>query len=151
MNDPAAPQASPAQQRFVEADENTIIDLKRKLVWTKQDSWQMSGEWMSWTQARDYAKDLGQKHFSGYSDWRMPSMEEARSLFDKKQENADHMGQKAFLQSIFPKGFGFLCWTRDTRTKIQAVRFNYRKGGITYDDIYRTSRGATRFCREMKK
>ncbi len=152
MNDPAAaPQASPANPRFVDGDEDTIIDMKRKLIWAKKDSWQLTGKWMSWTQARDYAVELGKQRFAGYSDWRMPSMEEARSLFDRNQENADHMGQKAHLQSIFPKGFGFLCWTRDTRTKIQAVRFNFRKGGITYDDIYRTSRGATRFCREMKK
>ena len=152
MIDPAeAPKEPPDNQRFVEGDADTIIDLKKKLVWTKQDSWQLSGKWMSWTQVRDYGKELGQKRFAGYGDWRMPTRDEARSLYDKNQENADHMGQKAYLQSIFPKGFGFLCWTSDTRTKIQAIRFNYRRGGITYDDIYRTSRGATRFCRDIQK
>ena len=142
---------STSQARFVSGDEDTVIDLKRKLVWTRQDTWQMTGQWMNWVQSRDYALELNKKSFAGFKDWRLASTEEAKSLFDKKQDNKDHMGQNAHLQGIFPEGYGFLCWTKDTRTKIQAVRFNFRKGGILYDDVYRTSRGAARFCREMKR
>lgn len=146
-----ASQGVSSSPRFVEFDDNTIIDLQRRVIWLKQDTWQLTGKWMNWVQVRDYAQELNKKGFGGYKDWRMPSTEEARTLFDKTQENEDHMGQKANLLSLFPPGFGFLCWTKDTRTKTQAVRFNYRKGGITYDDIYRTSRGATRYCRELPK
>lgn len=147
----AAPETASSSSRFVEFDDNTIIDLERRVIWLKQDSWQLTGKWMNWVQARDYAQELNKKGFAGYRDWRMPSTEEARTLFDKSHENQDHMGQKANLLSLFPAGFGFLCWTKDTRTKTQAVRFNFRKGGITYDDVYRTSRGATRYCRELPK
>lgn len=147
----AVPTENPQDQRFIDNDENTIIDMKRRLIWLKQDSWQLTGNWLNWVQSRDYALELNKKNFAGYKDWRMPSTEEARSLFDKTQENQDHMGQKACLMNLFPKGFGFLCWTKETRTKTQAVRFNFRKGGIMYDDVYRTSRGATRYCRDIPK
>ena len=80
-----------------------------------------------------------------------PLLEEAKSLYDKSQINKDHMGQKAYLHSLFPGGFGFLCWTSDVRNKIQAVRFGYRKGGMMYDDVYRVSRGSTRLVRDMNK
>ena len=138
-----------APQRFAEADEDTVIDIKKRLVWLKKDSLQLTGKWLNWVQARDYAKELNKKGFGGYTNWRMPTTEEARSLYDKSQTNIDHMGNSAFLNPIFPKGFGFLCWTSDVRNKIQAVRFGYRKGGMMYDDIYRVSRGATRYVREI--
>ena len=139
------------QERFAEADEHTVIDLKLSLVWLKQDTYQMTGKWLNWVQSRDYAKELNQSHFAGYNDWRLPTMEEAKSLYNKSQINKDHMGQKAYLSSIFSSGFGFLCWTSDVRNKIQAVRFGYRKGGMMYDDVYRVSRGSTRLVRDMNK
>jgi hypothetical protein len=140
-----------AQERFAEGDDLTIIDLKRKLVWLRQDTFQMTGKWLNWVQARDYAKELNQSRYAGYNDWRLPTLEEAKSLYDKNHVNKDHMGQKAYLHAIFPGGFGFLCWASDVRNKIQAVRFGYRKGGMMYDDVYRVSRGSTRLVRDMNK
>ena len=143
------PAPATGQDRFVEADEDTVIDLGRKLVWSKRDTYQLTGQWLNWVQSRDYVKELNQSQYAGFNDWRMPTLEEAKSLFDKNLVNKDHMGQKAFLPPIFPGGFGFLCWTGDVRNKIQAVRFGYRKGGMMYDDVYRVSRGSTRLVRDM--
>ena len=147
----STPVPATVQERFAEGDENTVIDLKLKLVWLKQDTYQITGKWLNWVQSRDYAKELSQSHFAGYNDWRLPTTEEAKSLYNKSQVNKDHMGQQAFLYPIFSSGFGFLCWTSDVRNKIQAVRFGYRKGGMMYDDVYRVSRGSTRLVRDMNK
>lgn len=136
--------------RFADGGEDTIIDVKKRLIWLKKDSWQLTGKWLNWVQARDYGKELNKQSMGGFKDWRMPSAAEAKSLFDKSQVNIDSMGKDAFLHKIFPKGFGFLCWTSDVRDKIQAVRFGYRKGGVMYDDIYRVSRGSTRYVREIE-
>jgi len=152
MSDPGSahtPAAVP--QRFAEDDENTVIDIERKLVWLKQDTYQMTGKWLNWVQSGEYAKELNQSHYAGYNNWRLPTLEEAKSLYNKNQANKDHMGQEAYLPPIFPGGFGFLCWTSNVRNKIQAVRFGYRKGGMMYDDVYRVSRGATRLVRDMNK
>ena len=48
-------------------------------------------------------------------------------------------------------GFGFLCWTSEVRNKVHAVRFGYRRGVTTFDDAYRTSRGASRLVRDILK
>ena len=153
MSAPEPPNVSTAaQERFVEeADGKTIIDLKRRLVWLKHDTYQLAGKWLNWVQARDFAKELSQSRYAGYNDWRFPTTEEAKSLYDKSQVNKDHMGQKAYLNPVFSSGFGFLCWTGDVRNKIQAVRFGFRKGGMMYDDVYRVSRGSTRLVRDMNK
>ncbi len=150
MNNPEPAKSGVAiQERFVEGDEDTVIDLQRRLVWLQKDTYQMTGKWLNWVQSRDYAKELSQACHAGYNDWRLPTLEEAKSLYNKNQTNKDHMGQKAYLHPIFPGGFGFLCWTGDVRNKIQAVRFGYRKGGMMYDDVYRVSRGSTRLVRDM--
>ncbi len=147
MNEPGPKQA---EQRFIEAESDTIIDGAKRLVWLKKDTWQMAGKWMSQVQIKEFADGLNRKRFVGFSNWRLPTATEAKSLFDKKQKNSDNMGQVIYLPDLFEPGCGFLCWTSDVRHKIQGVRLNFRKGVIIYDDIYRVSRGASRLVRDIE-
>lgn len=142
---------NPSEARFVEGDNGTIVDRTRRLLWLKKDTWQMTETWMNWVQVRDYALELNKQKFAGHNDWRVPTVAEAKSLYDKDQKNTDHMGQTISHHSIFEPGFGFVCWTSDVKNKIQAIRFGYRKGNQMYDDVYRTSRGATRMVRDIGK
>ena len=139
------------QVRFKEGEKGIIIELSKGLVWMKYDTYQLSNKWMSWVQVRDYAEELNKKKYAGYSNWRMPSTLEAKSLYDKKNSNKDHMGQEVPVDEIFSAGFCFLCWTSEVRNKVQAIRFGYRKGVTTFDDAYRTSRGASRLVRDILK
>jgi len=139
------------QARFKEGEKGIIIELSKGLVWMKYDTYQLSNKWMSWIQVRDYAEELNKKKYAGYSNWRMPSTLEAKSLYDKKNSNKDHMGQEVPVDEIFSAGFCFLCWTSEVRNKVQAIRFGFRKGVTTFDDAYRTSRGASRLVRDILK
>ena len=137
--------------RFIEGDSETIIDGAKRLVWLKKDTWQMAGKWMAQRQVIDFAGNLNRQRFAGFSDWRLPTTVEARSLFDKKQKNSDNMGQTIYLSDLFEPGCGFLCWTSDVRHNIQGVRLNFRKGVTIYDDIFRVSRGSSRLVRDIEK
>jgi len=137
--------------RFIEGDSETIIDGAKRLVWLKKDTWQMAGKWMAQRQVIEFAGNLNRQRFAGFSDWRLPTTVEARSLFDKKQKNSDNMGQTIYLSDLFEPGCGFLCWTSDVRHNIQGVRLNFRKGVSIYDDIFRVSRGASRLVRDIEK
>ena len=137
--------------RFIEADSDTIIDGAKRLVWLKKDTWQLAGKWMAQRQVIEFAGNLNRQRFAGFSDWRLPTTVEARSLFDKKQKNSDNMGQTIYLSDLFEPGCGFLCWTSDVRHNIQGVRLNFRKGVTIYDDIFRVSRGASRLVRDIEK
>ncbi|MBT3923533.1 MAG: DUF1566 domain-containing protein [Nitrospina sp.] len=143
--------SKPAAERFMEADNDTIIDGANRLVWLKKDTWQLSGKWMAQRQTKDFAEDLNRKQFAGFSNWRLPTTSEAKSLFDKKLKNSDHMGKVIHLSDLFEPGCGFLCWTSDVRHNIQGVRLSFRKGVIMYDDIFRVSRGASRLVRDIEK
>ena len=137
--------------RFIVADSDTIIDGAKRLVWLKKDTWQMAGKWMAQRQVIEFAGNLNRQRFAGFSDWRLPTTVEAKSLFDKKQKNSDNMGQTIYLSDLFEPGCGFLCWTSDVRHNIQGVRLNFRKGVTIYDDIFRVSRGASRLVRDIEK
>ena len=137
--------------RFREGEGGTVIDAVKRLMWCKRDTWQMTGKWMSLVQVRDYAAELNRKRFAGHSSWRVPTAGEVKSLYDKSQQNKDHMGQMVPHPEIFDSGFCFLYWTADVRNKVQGMRFGFRKGMPLYDDIYRTSRGSTRLVRDIEK
>ncbi|PIP72395.1 MAG: hypothetical protein COW89_06645 [Nitrospinae bacterium CG22_combo_CG10-13_8_21_14_all_47_10] len=137
--------------RFIEGDSDTVIDAAKRLVWLKKDTWQLAGKWMNQLQVKEFAETMNRKRFAGFSNWRLPTANEAQSLFDKTQQNSDHMGQVVYLSGLFQPGCGFLCWTGDVRHKVQGVRLSFRKGVIMYDDIYRVSRGASRLVRDIEK
>lgn len=137
--------------RFIEGDSETIIDGAKRLVWLKKDTWQMAGKWMAQRQVIEFAGNLNRQRFAGFSNWRLPTTVEAKSLFDKKQKNSDNMGQTIYLSDLFEPGCGFLCWTSDVRHNVQGVRLNFRKGVTIYDDIFRVSRGASRLVRDIEK
>jgi hypothetical protein len=46
--------------------------------------WHQSGsdEEMDWQKAKQWVKDLNNKGYAGYSDWRLPTVEEAISLLE---------------------------------------------------------------------
>ena len=137
--------------RFVEGDSDTVIDCVKRLVWLKQDTWQVTGKWMSQLQVKEFAETLNRKRFAGFSNWRLPTANEAKSLFNKNWKNSDNLGQAIFLSELFDSGCGFLCWTSDIRHKVQCVRLSFRKGVTMYDDIYRTSRGSSRLVLDIEK
>ena len=137
--------------RFVEGGNGVVIERAKRLIWMKNDTYQLTKKWMSWIQVRDYAEELSKQKYAGYNNWRMPTTPEARSLYDKSHSNKDHWGQEVPVDEIFNPGFGFLCWTSEVRNKVQAIRFGYRRGVTTFDDAYRTSRGASRLVRDILK
>ena len=89
--------------RFVEGENGTVIDVAKRLVWLKKDTWQMTDKWMNWVQIRDYAEELNKQNFAGYSNWRMPSSVEAKSLYNKGLSNKDHI-RFSIRGSVFSAG-----------------------------------------------
>ena len=75
-------ETSADQARFKDGENDIVIDLSKRLIWMKNDTYQLSQKWMSWIQVRDYALELNKKKYAGFNDWRMPSTLEAKSLYE---------------------------------------------------------------------
>lgn len=92
---------------------DTILDTKTNLEWGPN-----SGRAMNWEEANDYAKGLT---VCGHSDWRLPTISELVSLFDKSITTEIH------LDPIFK--FGTCCaWSSELLNSSTVRTFNFGDG-----------------------
>ena len=84
--------AQSADKRFVNFSDGTTLDKKEGLLWMTQDYWQSQAKWVNWYSANEYAQRVNNKDFAGYRDWRLPTPEEAATLYDRRKRNVDKDG-----------------------------------------------------------
>lgn len=78
-----------------------VVDNQTKLMWQKETS----KMWMNYLNAEQWINDLNEKHWAGFTDWRMPTVEEALSLL----QPGIH-GNRTIINFINPV-FDFVTWT----------------------------------------
>ena len=111
------------KSRFLKNADETIYDSQTSLTWMASDSRIHLKKDVSWGEIEKYAEDMNGKSFGGHSDWRIPSAQEALSLFDKNKLNKDFKGGDIHLDSIFPPGAGNTTWTSETRGREAQIIF----------------------------
>lgn len=62
--------------RFIAYDNGTVLDTKTNLMWAAKDN----GSDISFTNARSYCENF---RGGGYTDWRMPTLDELADLYDR--------------------------------------------------------------------
>lgn len=72
------PQGDP-QNAYVKINDEVVMDKRTGLMWQRSGSDRAK----SFTGAKDYIEQLNDEKFSGYSDWRLPTIEELSSLLVK--------------------------------------------------------------------
>ena len=75
-------------------------------------TWQKAGAPGAMTQSEtaDYLKQLNTEQFAGFSDWRLPTLEEAISLMEPKERDKDR--DKFHIDPVFERRQPFI-WTSD--------------------------------------
>ncbi len=63
---------------------NVVIDHATGLMWLQSGS----KEYMQWNAAMEWVRNLNTLKYAGYSDWRLPTIEEAASLLEPVKKNA---------------------------------------------------------------
>ena len=111
---------------FVDNGDGTISDLSNNIMWFKNDTWLELGRLINWNESQSYAKEMNEKKFAGYSNWRVPTASEAKFLFDGEESNTDVEGGEIHLNKIFPSGCGFSTWTSETRGAKAAMGYDLR-------------------------
>jgi serine/threonine protein kinase len=90
-----------------------ILDNATGLIWHQSGS----TDYMGYKEAGEWLARLNSQKFAGYSDWRLPTLEEALSLLEKTENQAG-----LFIDSIFSKEQKYI-WTGDIfdKYKVWAV------------------------------
>lgn len=68
--------------RFIAYDDNTVIDTKTNLMWARRDN---GDKIRNQNEAKSYCENY---HAGGYTDWRMPTVEELGELQDKSKSRS---------------------------------------------------------------
>lgn len=117
------------QPRNLDGDQ-VVIDQTTGLMWQQSGSSQQ----MTWNQAREYIQQLNQQEFAGFSNWRLPTVEELASLLEFQKKNGNY-----YIDPVFDATQSF-CWTSDmvvTTNAAWAVAFH--SGHVYYDALDRTN------------
>ena len=69
------------KDKLISLDNNIVVDLYKNLMWPAK-----GGYSMSWHKAKIYCKNY---QYYGYNDWRMPTIEELKSIYDTKADRTD--------------------------------------------------------------
>lgn len=101
------------QNRFRDNDDGTVTDSQTGLVWAREDSWQSEAKWVTWDEALEHAKHQCRLNLGGLSDWRLPSPEEAKTLYAAGKINRDKYGKEIHLDPVFPSGPQAMFWIYD--------------------------------------
>lgn len=87
--------------------DKVVIDYATCLMW-KQSA---SPTAMTWYEAPNYASQLNKQRYAGFSDWRVPSIEELASLMEPGKGAGGY-----FLDPVFDVGPGTSgCWSVDRK------------------------------------
>jgi serine/threonine-protein kinase len=68
---------------FINHPDGTLTDRSTGLMWQK-DHRPAYGRWQ---EAVEYIQELNRQRYGGYTDWRLPTIEECCSLFTREKEN----------------------------------------------------------------
>jgi hypothetical protein len=97
--------------------ETLVIDHATGLTWQQSGS----SRYMTFAEAEQYIRDLNEKRFGGYSDWRLPTLEEAMSLMELKKHG------DLYIDPVFDKTQRYI-WTADKSFAGAAWRVNFSIG-----------------------
>jgi hypothetical protein len=101
--------------------DGTITDRVTGLMWQKGGS----SDGMIWLKAKEYVNQLNNERFVGYSDWRLPTIEELASLM--KSMKAKGM----YIDPIFSEEQE-ICWSADAFDTDIAWYVSFKAGMIRH-------------------
>ena len=115
--------------RYIDHGDGTITDNNTGLMWTKKDSYADTGSCMNWSDSRNYVSNLSTGR---YSDWRLPTVQELKSIFEKSKFNKDYSGGTIHSDPIFASGGAYQNWSSEEDGSLWSVRVvDFKYGDVS--------------------
>jgi hypothetical protein len=109
--------------RFTVDSKGAILDSSTGLMWQKTDSYLDGKKGMNWYQALEYVDGKNSEKFGGYNDWRLPTLEELKKIWDAKRPVESKDGDPIGLPEVFASGGSYYLWTGTERNLDNAWYF----------------------------
>ena len=110
------------ETRFVSSNDGTVLDTGTGLMWAARDN----GSPATWKEAKEYCEQYAG---GGYKDWRMPTIRELKTLYDKyepgyRPECAVY-DWKVYLTSRIHLSGGSVWTSEDHGLEAESLLFDY--------------------------
>jgi len=115
------------QNDFVDNGNGTVTDRVTGLMWQKEGS----NNYMEGSDAQAYVDTLNRMRFSGYADWRLPTIEELASLIESKKSS-----EGLNIDPLFSKKQEY-CWSSD-KLRPDVLWCVYFPDGIVMTTFHKT-------------
>lgn len=121
-----APNQTGIDGRFISYNNGTVLDTKTNLMWANRDN----GGSITWENGKIYCENY---RGGGYSDWRMPTIDELSGLYDREkvQRSAIDIAPDIHIATEFISITGLWCWASETRNQKVAI-FDFIRGEWGY-------------------
>ena len=107
--------------RFIAYDDGTVVDTRTNLMWAAKDN----GRTIDWGDAGNYCE----KYRGGdYTDWRMPTSDELKGLYDESKTYNSDCGIDVHLTELVNLTCASL-WTSEFNES-KVCSFNFGGGGL---------------------
>lgn len=100
--------------------DRVVIDNATGLLWHQSGA----TDYITWTEAKEWVKELNQHGYAGYNDWRLPTLEEAVSLLESNKKNG-----KLYIDGVFDKKQKWI-WTGDKKSGSDGAWYVYYSNGF---------------------
>ena len=98
-----------------------VIDYATGLMWQQSGS----SDPMSWSGAHEYVSELNQRQYAGFSDWRLPTVNELTSLMEAEKTSARLYRAPMFATTQL------WCWSADLSDSANTAWYvSFSSGGI---------------------
>ncbi|MDM8551928.1 DUF1566 domain-containing protein, partial [Desulfobacterales bacterium HSG2] len=116
------------------SDGKTVTDRMTGLMWQQSGA----NNYMNYEKAQAYIDKLNRERFAGYSDWRLPTLEELMSLMEREKVNG------LYIDPVFDRKQRY-CWSADKRPSGSAWSAAFSNGyaywhNLEYNDYVRAVR-----------
>jgi hypothetical protein len=91
---------------YEDMGDGTVSDHATGLMWQKGGSEDL----ITYEEAKDYIQELNSIKFTGYDDWRLPTIDELASLLEPEEQ-----ANGLYIHPVFDKTQRW-CWSADTRS-----------------------------------
>lgn len=139
-----------AKDLYEDTPRGVIVDKKMNLEWLPKDTRGDLGKWVTWEEARMYVQTMRNVYAGGHADWRMPTKEEALSLFNEDLESKDWEDEIIHIHPAFVAKCGRTIWTSEANDEGQAVAVNLQDGSAEFVDKMEREGYTTRLVRDPK-
>ena len=132
--------------RFIDNGNDTITDSQTNLTWFKKDSRQLMGKWIHLEKAIKFADEKNTENFGGFNDWRVPKLDDIKTIFDKSFSQRDFGNTEIHIPAEFEPKCADCTWT-DTVNADRAMLFSLVKGRSSWINKFGEGPFAVRLVR----